>query len=279
MTQSLAATSTKTSVGSGVRATLASDPRPQTWRPPTSGTTQKSSRLSTASVAILEGDAVIDAQERPGSGDGDVPFMNQVGGPNNGCSFRSQPRAPRRDEAHGSRWNVDTTIAECSTRSQQIPEDMTFTEATCPPTTRSTVHWVSPASWRKIYGGVQPSKSTTVRITDNCGGMLEAYAEVDKACADLSGNMPPAFALSGSGFIEATPTSGSPRPSGAATKVPTRAFTGFAPTSTPPPPPTPRHPPASQARAATTPSTRVAHRLEPPDLPGIYPRAASPVSR
>jgi len=38
-----------------------------------------------------------------------------------------------------------------------------------------------------MYGGVQPTKSETAQITDNTG-MLEAYAEVDKALADLNGN-------------------------------------------------------------------------------------------
>lgn len=43
------------------------------------------------------------------------------------------------------------------------------------------------ATWRKFNQGVQPNKSTTVQITDNCG-MLEAYAEVDAALARLNGN-------------------------------------------------------------------------------------------
>jgi len=42
-------------------------------------------------------------------------------------------------------------------------------------------------TWRKLYGGVQPTKSTTAQVTDTCG-MLEAYAEVDKDLAKLNGN-------------------------------------------------------------------------------------------
>jgi hypothetical protein len=42
-------------------------------------------------------------------------------------------------------------------------------------------------TWRKLYGGVQPSKSTSVKVREGLG-MLEAYAEVDKALADLNGN-------------------------------------------------------------------------------------------
>lgn len=39
-------------------------------------------------------------------------------------------------------------------------------------------------TWRKLYGGVQPTKSTRAQVTDSTG-MLEDYAEVDKALVDL----------------------------------------------------------------------------------------------
>ena len=42
-------------------------------------------------------------------------------------------------------------------------------------------------TWRKIYQGVEPSKSTTAQVTDTCGN-LEAYGEVDKDLADVNGN-------------------------------------------------------------------------------------------
>lgn len=42
-------------------------------------------------------------------------------------------------------------------------------------------------TWRKLYGGVQPSKSTTAQVTDTCGN-LESYSEVDKDLADINGN-------------------------------------------------------------------------------------------
>lgn len=86
-------------------------------------------------------------------------------------------------------------IAEMLNQTNEILEDMTFTEGNLPTGHRSTVRTGLPSvTWRKLYGGVQPSKSTTAQITDNCG-MLEAYAEVDKALADLNGNAP-AFRLS-----------------------------------------------------------------------------------
>ncbi|NDH77606.1 MAG: hypothetical protein EBY63_02045 [Flavobacteriia bacterium] len=53
---------------------------------------------------------------------------------------------------------------------------------------RTTIRSGLPApTWRKLYGGVQPSKSETVQVTDTIG-MMEAYAEVDKQLADLNGN-------------------------------------------------------------------------------------------
>lgn len=42
-------------------------------------------------------------------------------------------------------------------------------------------------TWRKLYGGVQPSKSTSVKVREGLG-MLEDYAEIDKALADLNNN-------------------------------------------------------------------------------------------
>jgi len=49
-------------------------------------------------------------------------------------------------------------------------------------------------TWRKAYQGVQPTKSETAQVTDSIGTM-EAYAEVDKAVADMNGNKA-AFRLS-----------------------------------------------------------------------------------
>lgn len=87
------------------------------------------------------------------------------------------------------------TIAELLTQTNEILEDMVWVEGNLPTGHRTTVRTGLPApTWRKLYGGVQPTKSTTAQITDACG-MLEAYAEVDKALADLNGNTA-AFRLS-----------------------------------------------------------------------------------
>lgn len=86
-------------------------------------------------------------------------------------------------------------IAEILTQENPILEDMVFVEGNLPTGHRSTVRTGLPQpTWRKLYGGVQPSKSRTAQVDDACG-MLEAYAEVDKKLADLNGNTA-AFRLS-----------------------------------------------------------------------------------
>ena len=80
------------------------------------------------------------------------------------------------------------TIVELLSETNEVLEDMTFLEGNLPTGHKTTVRSGLPSStWRKLNYGVQPSKSTTVQITDTAG-MLEAYAEVDKALADLNGN-------------------------------------------------------------------------------------------
>lgn len=87
------------------------------------------------------------------------------------------------------------SIVEILKANNQVLDDLTFVEGNLPTGHRTTIRTGLPTpTWRKLYGGVQPSKSTTVQVTDSCG-MLEAYAEVDKALADLNGNTA-AFRLS-----------------------------------------------------------------------------------
>ena len=79
-------------------------------------------------------------------------------------------------------------IIELLHQEDDIIEDMVWIEGNLPTGHRTTIRTGLPIpTWRKLYGGVQPTKSTTAQITDSCG-MLEAYAEVDKALADLNGN-------------------------------------------------------------------------------------------
>lgn len=84
--------------------------------------------------------------------------------------------------------NKIATIVELLMQTNEILDDMTWMEGNLPTGHRTTVRTGLPApTWRKLYGGVQPAKSTTRQITDNTG-MMEAYAEVDKALADLNDN-------------------------------------------------------------------------------------------
>lgn len=87
------------------------------------------------------------------------------------------------------------SIVEILNATNPVLEDLTYVEGNLPTGHRTTVRTGLPSpTWRKLYGGVQPTKSTTVQVTDSAG-MLEAYAEVDKALADLNGNTA-AFRLS-----------------------------------------------------------------------------------
>lgn len=86
-------------------------------------------------------------------------------------------------------------VGELLTQTNPILEDMVWMEGNLPTGHRTTIRTGLPTpTWRKLYGGVQPTKSTTAQVTDSCG-MLEAYAEVDKALADLNNNAS-AFRLS-----------------------------------------------------------------------------------
>lgn len=80
------------------------------------------------------------------------------------------------------------TIAELLAQQNEMLSDMVWIEANGTTGHRTTIRSGLPEpTWRKLNYGVQPTKSTTVQVTDSMG-MLEAYAEVDKSLADLNGN-------------------------------------------------------------------------------------------
>jgi len=84
--------------------------------------------------------------------------------------------------------NKIATIVEILNETNEVLDDMSWQEGNLPTGHRTTIRSGLPTpTWRKLYQGVQPTKSTTVQVTDNTG-MLEAYAEIDKALADLSSN-------------------------------------------------------------------------------------------
>lgn len=77
-------------------------------------------------------------------------------------------------------------IVEILNQTNEILDDMVWVEGNLPTGHRTTIRSGLPApTWRKLYGGVQPTKSRIVQVTDSCG-MLEDYAEADKALVDLS---------------------------------------------------------------------------------------------
>lgn len=106
----------------------------------------------------------------------------------------------------GKRKDPDGKIAvitELLSQTNVILQDMPFVEGNLPTGHRTTVRSGLPqATWRLLNYGVQPSKSTTVQITDACG-MLETYSEVDKSLADLNGNTSEFRLSEDRAFIEA----------------------------------------------------------------------------
>lgn len=85
-------------------------------------------------------------------------------------------------------------VVEILNETNEILMDMTWLEGNLTTGHRSSIRSGLPTpTWRKLYGGVQPTKSRAVQVTDSCG-MLEDYAEVDKALVDMAGD-PAAFRL------------------------------------------------------------------------------------
>lgn len=121
------------------------------------------------------------------------------------------------------------TIVEMLSQTNEILEDMVWLEGNLPTGHRTTIRSGLPApTWRKLYGGVQPTKSTTVQVTDACG-MLEAYAEVDKALADLNGNTAAFRASEDRAHIEGMNTEFSQTLFYGNESTEPEAFTGFSP--------------------------------------------------
>lgn len=94
-------------------------------------------------------------------------------------------------------------IVELLSQSNEILEDMMWSEGNLPVGHRVTVRTGLPAvAWRLLNQAIATGKSTTAQIDEQCG-MLEAWSEVDKDLAELNGNVA-AFRLSEArAFIEA----------------------------------------------------------------------------
>ena len=81
-----------------------------------------------------------------------------------------------------------TAVVEILAETNEILPDMSWIEGNLPTGHLTTIRTGLPLpTWRALYQGVQPTKSTRAQVTD-LTGMLEAYSEVDVALADLSSN-------------------------------------------------------------------------------------------
>jgi hypothetical protein len=79
-------------------------------------------------------------------------------------------------------------LGELLQQTNQMYEEMTFVEGNLLTGHRFTIRTGLPSPvWRRLYQGVQPTKSTRAQVTASTG-MLEDYSEIDKALADLNGN-------------------------------------------------------------------------------------------
>lgn len=89
------------------------------------------------------------------------------------------------------RQDPDGTIAdivEILAQTNEILDDMVWVEGNLPTGHKTTVRTGLPTpTWRKLYGGIQPTKSETAQVVDTTGE-LGAYSEVDVVLADLNGN-------------------------------------------------------------------------------------------
>lgn len=86
-------------------------------------------------------------------------------------------------------------IVEIMNQYNEMLEDATFVEGNSTTGHVTTVRTGIPApTWRKLYGGVQPSKSTTAKVTESFG-MVANYSRIDRTLVELS-NDPAAFRLS-----------------------------------------------------------------------------------
>ena len=80
------------------------------------------------------------------------------------------------------------TIIEIINTFNPITDDMIVREANQGTTNKTTVRTGLPTpTWRKLYGGVQSSKSSTMQVVDSVG-MLEALPKIDVDVVEKSGD-------------------------------------------------------------------------------------------
>lgn len=93
-------------------------------------------------------------------------------------------------------------VAELLNQSNEMLQDMPWYEGNLPTGHRITTRTGLPdVVFRKINGGVPPSKATTAQIDESCG-ILEARSEIDKDLAMLNGNTGSFRLLQATAFLE-----------------------------------------------------------------------------
>lgn len=85
--------------------------------------------------------------------------------------------------------NKIATIIELLKDTNEVMDDAIVIEGNTQTGHRTTMRSGLPsATWRKLYGYTQPSKSTTVQV-DDAAGILEAFSILDKDLGDLGGDV------------------------------------------------------------------------------------------
>jgi hypothetical protein len=94
-------------------------------------------------------------------------------------------------------------VAEILAQENTILADLPMIEGNLPGGHRVSIRTGLPTVyWRNVNSGVQPSKSTTAQVDEQCG-MLEAWSSVDKDAAEFGGNAAGYRANEAKGFLEA----------------------------------------------------------------------------
>ena len=79
-------------------------------------------------------------------------------------------------------------IIDLLSQTNEMMDDMLWAEGNLTDGFKTTVRTGLPSgTWRMLYQGVTPTKSTTAQVTERTGN-LEAYSRIDKDLADLNGN-------------------------------------------------------------------------------------------
>ncbi len=79
-------------------------------------------------------------------------------------------------------------VVEIMMEDNEVLDDIVMKACNDGTTNKTTVRTGQPApTWRKIYGGVQSTKSSTEQVVDSCG-MCEALPEIDVDLVDKSGD-------------------------------------------------------------------------------------------